>query len=137
MEVIDELKSNLKKKFDEGFKKADEALSKAAPLVEMEKKTKINKVILIASTTSGILGLILIIANFGGDLITTSVAFVYPALKSLECLEKLKKEDVHQWYTDRLLPLFRLTSNLLTVRIDFVVDFAQYDGCWSNLQHRT
>ncbi|KAJ1564389.1 hypothetical protein HK096_008221, partial [Nowakowskiella sp. JEL0078] len=78
---------------EDAFKKANDALEKSVLLVELEKKTKTNKVVLIASVSSSLLGIVLIIMNFGGDLITASIAYIYPTLQSLKAVESMKNDE--------------------------------------------
>ncbi|KAJ1990587.1 hypothetical protein H4R33_001662 [Dimargaris cristalligena] len=82
---------------DKYYAQADRELSSIPFLCDLEQRFKVPKVYIAAGASA--VGLLLVIFNFAGTLITNLVGFVYPAWCSFHAIETPGKEDDTQWLT--------------------------------------
>jgi receptor expression-enhancing protein 5/6 len=95
----------------------DRELAKINFFVDLEKKTGLPKVTLVLGGFSFVF--VLIFFNFGGQIITDLLAWVYPAYSSFKAIEQHNPSDSKQWLT------YWTVFGFINV-IEYFVDFVLY-----------
>ncbi|KAI8855206.1 TB2/DP1, HVA22 family-domain-containing protein [Chytridium lagenaria] len=102
--------------------------------MELEAWTKIHRIRLIIYGVTGILYLILIMNNLGGNILTHALGFFYPALESIKAADKGHKEDCQQWLSFWVilsgLTLVEYTDQALLTMLPYYFLFKVLLVCW-------